>query len=100
MGERRSFKAHTQKTPQSPLSRLTIGTQNGMVSETPTYAASAIEIMNSLLAEEEASVVSASPSADIVALRTCVTHRGRNFRSCSFGTACVAKRRLGSLRSS
>ena len=31
-----------------------------MVSETPTYAASAIEIMNSLLAEDEASV-SASP---------------------------------------
>ena len=55
------FKAHTQKTPQSPLSRLTIGTQNGMVSETPTYAASAIEIMNSLLAEDEASVSARSP---------------------------------------
>jgi hypothetical protein len=38
-----------------------------MVSETPTYAASAIEIMNSLLAEEEAS--SASPIGGSIASR-------------------------------
>ena len=97
MGERRSFKAHTQKTPQSPLSRLTIGTQNGMVSETPTYAASAIEIMNSLLAEEEASVSARSP----IGIR-CASHLRDSSRRATLDVLFVRsgflrspKRRLG-----
>ena len=72
-----------------------------MVSETPTYAASAIEIMNSLLAEEEASVVSASPSADIVALRTCVTHHAAQlWKCCSFVQVALRSDGWASLRTS